>query len=579
MRQALVLICPLAALLMLNHYLHWPRELSHSLLLPAAAAALGWLSRLWFFQEDRRLGRYAIVFGFMLAIAQVSGAKLDVTGSIADTGSTLQSLSMLLFSSAALAPSCAGLFIGLVQLIQRSQGRAASPRRLTHRQLFWLSFALIMLSWLPALLAYWPGIISYDIQRQVAQVASGDYNDHNPIAHTLIIGCFYRLGQLIKSPNAAFACYSIFQMTVTALTMAFLLAFLQRSRCPRWFCLCLLALFCLAPFHQLLAISTTKDVLFTDALVIWAVLMADGLKHPEKRQKTGWNLGWVLSALAASLMRTNGIAAIASVLVCGFFLLRRNAALCKRVLCLTLAALIGYFGIHSALVRVYDAESGPFHEVLSVPIQQICRVHEILPDEHRREIYHWIPDADLYQPALTDYVKHNADLEPSDMPEFLSLWAELGVKHPIVYLDAFGFLTKGYWHLDDMTHATFRGELLEYHEGYLGTIFRYCGGLTPESKWPALYDWYEQMYSVNRYLEVPFLSAITGTALWCWLLTALLFVSFYLRRRDTALPLTMCWAMYLLLFLGPCCIVRYVYPFMFVVPLCLGVLLAPAEQN
>lgn len=572
--------CPAAALFLLNIYLEWPRELSHSVLLPAAVCVLGWLGGMYFRNEDGRLQRYALLFGFMLVLAQVCGAKLDASGTIANPGQTVQSLFLMLASTALLAPSGAGLFIGFVRWICRLQERPSKSCRISPATVFWCSFVLIVLSWLPALLAYWPGVISYDIQRQVQQLMTGDYNDHNPIAHTLLIGCFYQLGLLLDSQNTAFACYCIFQMMVTALTMAFVLRFLWKSKCPRWFCICLLLIFCFAPFHQLLSISTTKDVLFTDALVIWAVLMIEGILVPERRSCVSWNAGWIISALAASLMRTNGIAAIAAVLIFGFFLLKRNRGLRRRVMSLTLAALVGYLGIHTAMVKVCDAEPGPFHEVLSVPIQQMCRLLEVHPYvEERYEIYGWIPSADLYQPALTDYVKHTADLEPEHMPEFLFLWAKLGIRFPIVYLDAFGFLTKGYWQLDDMSHATFRGELLEYHEGYLGTIFRHCAGLTPDSKWPALYDWYEQMYSVNRYLEIPYLSVLTGTSFWCWLMMALLLVSLYLRRRDTALPLAMCFFMYVLLYLGPCCIVRYVYPFIFIAPLCLGVLIAPFSKK
>ncbi|MDD5899143.1 MAG: DUF6020 family protein [Clostridia bacterium] len=568
--------CPFVGLLILNAFLSWPREISHSILLVVLACVLGWLGRCFFSQKEGRLCRYAYAFGFFLMLAQIIGAKLDASGTIADTGNTAGSLLALLLSALLLAPAGAGLFVELNCWIQKMQQRTAQKHKLSPSMVFWIAFAFMMLSWLPALLAYWPGVISYDIQRQIAQVQTGNYNDHNPIAHTLIIGVFYQLGNWIKSPNTAFALYSIFQMTVSALAMAFVLSFLWRINCPRWFCLCLLALFCFAPFFQLLVISTTKDVLFTDALVVWAVLMVDGILHPERRKKRSWNVGWILSAMMASLMRTNGIAAIVAVLIGGFFLLRKDRKLRTRILCLTLSALVGYLGIHTALVKTLDAKSGPFHEVLSVPIQQICRLLEILPyEEERYEIYHWIPDADLYQPALTDYVKHTADIQPSDLPAFLSLWAKLGIKHPIVYIDAFCFLTKGYWQIDDLSHATFRGELLEYHEGYLGTIFRNCGGLTPQSKWPALYDWYEQMYSVNKYLEIPFLSVITGLALWCWLLTALMLLSLYLRRREVALPFIMCWFMLLLLFMGPCCIVRYIFPFICIVPLGLGTLISP----
>lgn len=572
--------CPLLSIYALNEYLLWPRKISHSVLLVAAVFALSWLGRLFFQEKDRRLQRFALIFGFSFALAQICGARLDNAGTIVQAGTPLRSMILMLFASITLAPSAGGILIAMVHWIRNVQSTSGPQKAFSEKKVFWISFAIIMLCWLPALLAYWPGIYSYDVTRQIEQTVTGNYIDHDPVFHTLLIGGFHALGTMVGSPNCGIALYCIFQMSSTALTLAFILRYLVHLHSPRWFVVSLLLLFSFAPFYQLLAISTTKDILFTNVLAVWAVIMAWGLGEPKVTRNWSWKAGWLVSATLVGLLRTNGILAIATVLAGGVVLLRRNRVLCKRILCLTLCALVMYTATHEVLVKVLDADAGPFHEVLNVPIQQIARVNHILKYESRDEILEWLPDVRFYQPALTDYVKHTADIEPYDLPSFLGLWARLGMKFPVIYLDAFGFLTKGYWHLDDLSHATFRGELLEYHEGYLGTIFRADYGVTQQSLWPELYDWYEQMYSVNRYLNIPFLSVITGTALWCWLQIALLMVSLYLRRKETTLPLLMGWALYLMfLLIGPCCIIRYVYPFIFIVSLCLGVLLAPLPST
>ncbi len=570
---------PPTALLALNQCLHWPRETSHSLLIVASAFALGYLTNGFLKTQNRRLQKYALAFGFAFSLAQVCGAKLDATGTIADAGAAVLSFGLIALAALALTPAAGGLFVALVKWLEGMQSRPAQSRRLCANTVFFGSAAIIFLCWLPAMLAYWPGVYSYDVSRQIEQTVMGVYNDHNPIFHTLIVGGFHALGGAMGSYNLGIAIYCLFQMAATALSMAFVVRFLWQTGCPRWFVISLLALFALAPFHQLLAISTTKDVLFSDALAVWAILMIKGLRDPEKTKKRSWKAGWILTAAAAALLRTNGLISLLAVLIGGWVWLRKNRALCRRIVCLTLCALVLYGGVHEGLVLALDATPGPFHEVLNVPIQQLARVNHILRYESRDEIRFWLPDVRYYQPALTDYVKATADIEPADLPEFLGLWLRLGLKFPVIYLDAFGFLTKGYWYLDDLSHATFRGELLVYHEGYLGTIFRTSYGVEMDSKWPALYDWYEQMYSVNEYLDIPFLSALTGTALWCWLMMAGLLVSLYLRRRDTMLPLFMCWMMYVCLFLGPCCTVRYVYPFMLIVPLCAGALISPKKQS
>lgn len=70
----------------------------------------------------------------------------------------------------------------------RHQGTAGAV------SLFGLALASMLLCWLPGYLAYYPGICAYDITIQMGQVVSGSYGTHHPLAHTLLVGLFAKLG-------------------------------------------------------------------------------------------------------------------------------------------------------------------------------------------------------------------------------------------------------------------------------------------------------------------------------------------------------------------------------------------------
>ena len=50
-----------------------------------------------------------------------------------------------------------------------------------------LSWLIILVSYVPAFLAYFPGLCAYDAYVQVEQIFNGAYNDHHPVLHTKLL--------------------------------------------------------------------------------------------------------------------------------------------------------------------------------------------------------------------------------------------------------------------------------------------------------------------------------------------------------------------------------------------------------
>ena len=85
----------------------------------------------------------------------------------------------------------------IIILLWRSGQKAVMSKPLTHKVFLniWFWQLIILITWLPCFLAYFPGIYSYDGEPQLIQYTSGKLDNHHPIIHTLILGKCYDLGR------------------------------------------------------------------------------------------------------------------------------------------------------------------------------------------------------------------------------------------------------------------------------------------------------------------------------------------------------------------------------------------------
>ena len=86
---------------------------------------------------------------------------------------------------------------------------------LTGKRSFWISWGVIFLLWLPALLASWPGVYVIDNVFQVQWFLEGNISVHHPILHTYILGFCMEAGKKIfGSYEAGLGVYSVGQMLI-----------------------------------------------------------------------------------------------------------------------------------------------------------------------------------------------------------------------------------------------------------------------------------------------------------------------------------------------------------------------------
>ena len=530
---------------------------------------------------ERRSGRslrygaaLALVFSLFLSI----GSELSYYGQLLPgMGSLLRRLAVPLM----ITPTLGCLFSLLFSDAPRGQHPA---RRAIPYAAF---FLLLSVCYGAVLLAFYPGVVAYDFEHEIAQFESGVFNAAHPVFHTLLLGSLYRIGEaLFGSMTAGAATYSAVQLLLLAAMYAWALGFLQR-RVPLPVTLLLTAAFALLPFHSVMAISTAKDPLFSGLIVLLCLLLWELAEDPERSLGSRFRLiRFAAVCLLLSLLRHNAIFAVLPACIAAWLLCRLAR---RRAAVLLLAVLALCTGIPKGLEALLGAEKTPSSEMMSVPCQQLMRTAAVAPlsEEELGEISPWFSDAIArYRPYCADPAKGgNFDFDRycADPSAFWEMYARYGMAYPRVYLEAFLLNCAGLWNPDDASHySALAGE--EYDFVYLITAYIYEDGrydIHPHSLLPKLRRLLYGFTHHARQKHTPLLSQACCPATYTYLLLFAAMLLLFRRERRRALCLLPLWGILLSLLFSAGIFVRYAYPLMSAVPvlLALAVFAPPADQT
>ena len=568
------------------------------------------LTACFLMQSERRLKIHSLLWGMPMATAHVLGCLMRQNGTALDSLSRLPVLLMQILcltvpAAACIAPllwgfqdtehwrtqmrsyvSCKGVRRNYA-LNQRTHTAEKQNAKKPHPWQVWLfSTAVILMCWLPVFLAYYPSVFAYDAEGQLYQVLAHDYSTHHPLLHTLFLGAFFRLGDVLPgSYPAGMALHSIVQMLLMAVVFGYTLARLTVKKVPGALRILLLMFYALFPTNSVLALSTTKDVLFS-ALVLLTTLsvyeMADASGSGLARKD--WLL-YTLWTVLLLLFRNNALYALLVTIPAVCLLPGRKKAQCstsrRRYLAFTVLALVLSVVCSMALKTALHARNGSPREMLSIPLQQMARTRvkaeETLSDDMRHELDQYLPAEWVfaaYNPYLADPVKNRAVIH--DNPAgLIRTWVRLGLEHPQIYIDAFLDTSVGYWFLEDRTHAQIYGLGTESGFGYLSTDTRAMPAgfeIPQQSLLPGLRARMERIVSDNCYQNIPVVRILFAPAFYWWLLCLYMAVAIYRRNYLLLLPAVFPVCYYLTLLLSPAVLVRYMYPFIVTAPVLLGCL-------
>lgn len=360
----------------------------------------------------------------------------------------------------------------------------------------WLLFSLLcLICYLPYYLMYYPTWFNNDAVWQMEQaLGMAAKSNHHPYFHTLILKVFLTVGcGLFGDYTAAVALYTFCQMALTAAVFGFYLYLLYR-RGTRLLWLALAVFFyALLPVNGMFSICMGKDAWFTAAflLFLWVVNQCvkeaevfSGADGQEKMAGVSGSRRWLwffLTGVSVCLLRSNGIFVFlgtAFLLVVSEILAGKRSGQSKGagaretkkragadragkqgMYVSTAAVLVCYLLWQGPVLHGLQVEPPDTIESLTMPVQHLlcayARGGNLEPEEVAMlEAVVPLEEIDeYYNPYLFDmtknYIREHGDQQviAENRGEYARLWLKVGLRNPMLYVEAQIRQTAGYYAL------------------------------------------------------------------------------------------------------------------------------------
>lgn len=324
---------------------------------------------------------------------------------------------------------------------------------------FVLPFIIILIFWLPYIIAFYPGtttggdtrIIIYNFYHienssteSINLISEDQYiNQHHSVLHTVIVGGFMKIGELLGDYNIGMFMYTIIQVLVCCSILSYSLLWMKKRNIPLWIRVLALCLYSLLSFFPLFAINCGKDTYSAIFTVLYILLLIDLTIDREMLKSKKFILILILTMLLIMLFRNDGIYRIVIPFIIIIFINKVNWKKLCIVLAIPLVIFIGYTNI---LLPTLSITKGSVREMLSVPFQQTARVVYIHGkdafSEEEIEIISNILSYDTlaedYDPSISDPVKNkfNKNASTDDLIAYFKVWFKNFFKYPTDYIQA-----------------------------------------------------------------------------------------------------------------------------------------------
>lgn len=439
---------------------------------------------------------------------------------------------------------------------------------------------IIFLCWLPVFFAFYPGAFVYDAGDELFQVETRMFTTHHPLTHVLLLGGFVRAGKVFfDSYNLGIACYTLLQMLLLADVFGYTVCYIKNKVKNPYMVWGTIVFYSLFPVIPMYAVCSSKDTIFTAAFLVVVVKMLQFMEEKEAFLANKGNVFVsVASAVVMMLFRNNGMYAYvvwAAVLggICIFVKNKRKTYL--RMILIMVVSVVCFFGCSKTLSWATKAVPGGKQEVMTVPIQQMVRTFKYSPETYTQEekevLFEIIPEKEmhLYNARLSDLLKSKFENETfnQDKLKYLQLWAKIGMRKPMIYLNAWLMTSYGYWYPDAVinVYGGIPRFTFTYDESsYFGFETEQPG--IRESKFPWLEEQYRKISLELFQQKVPGLSMLFSPGCLFWGFMFVLGFQLQKGQWEKALALSGILLLWLTAVLGPTYLVRYVLILWFAAP-------------
>lgn len=329
------------------------------------------------------------------------------------------------------------------------------------RKVYWLTFSLILLCWLPFYLINYPGVVISDSVDQMWQAINRSYINHHPVVQTWLIQfIFYLCSFFTDNFNSYVAVYCCLQVIAVASIYAYTVKSIYEYGVKKWFCRFIALFFALMPYNIMFGINMWKDTLFSAFMLLFIVLLwrnTDSFPKEKIGNTIVEMLLLFLSGFCICMFRNNGFLSFLFFLPFAVIILWKS----KKKICITLfGVILAVLLVRGPVFSMLQVSETDTIESLSIPAQQIASVIAVDGNitAEQRELLNQIVDVDrlpdIYFSECSDPVKNlvrekaNQEALTEYGKNYLKLWISLGIKNPGLYLQAYIKQTEGYWNPD-----------------------------------------------------------------------------------------------------------------------------------
>jgi len=471
----------------------------------------------------------------------------------------------------------AGLWTGMYALLRMLYSACLSAQPKTRRKLsFVRCWLVILICWIPYFIAFYPGVLSVDSFHELQSILGVDpLNNRHPLIHQVILLPFLKAGERISSLTLGVALYTLFQMAALSAVFAGVLWQMNRRGAPGWLLCTSFVWYAVYSVNAMYSVTVWKDVSFGCITLLMLMMLWEAAEKPVRDRRGVWLAMPAVMFLFCTL-RNNGFYVFVAALP--FFLLtvKNNRA---RFALAAAGGLLLYAAWQVVMLGVLDVQNFSTGEMLSVPLQQLARTLDSstnrLTAEELAVLQEIFPDlekaAQSYNPLISDAVKSaetfSAETFNQDPVKYLLLWAKIGLKHPIIYLDAFFNQNFGYWY-PNLVHGP---AFFWMAENSFGMDY------VPATEWlrSALYSWNQLCQNAAG------MSALYSIASYVWVHLAAAGLLIIRKRRNALavclIPLFM-WA--IIVASSPVFAeYRYLYGLIVSTPLAVGMAVCPSDEK
>lgn len=445
---------------------------------------------------------------------------------------------------------------------------------------FLFSCILLLICYLPYMIAYYPAVINYDAANQIKEVMGihTRYMDSvvlinenvfitnfNPVIHTLLLGGLFKLGYNLGSVNFGLFLYSVFQTALVIMTFSYAIYFMKKQGIKSKYLIISLLIFALVPVFPMYAMTTVKDVIFSCLILLLVIYIYKFIINDVL--KKDYFIFFVI-VLFMMLFRNNGLYILLLVFPFMIIVLKDKR---KSLVLIFVLSLVSYFG-YNRLLNYFEIANTSIREALSIPFQQTARLvkyREHIIEENDKKIIDVILDydtlAERYEPDLSDNVKnkYNKYATSEDLKRYFIVWFKYLLKEPMIYVDAtlnniYGYFypNTAQWYLYNVYNTKLEEAGFDYHFNNLNIVRNVFVGFS------------------NAYSRIPFLGLIVNIGFTTWIYLFLLFSLIITKNKKYIFTLLPGFVLLLTCVAGPAnTYFRYILPLTFTLPILIPLLI------